>query len=179
MPTSNSVTHTKTNAVNNAEPVKPWHRHFWPWFIIALLGTVVVASFITLGIAIHFDDSVVRDNYYKEGLAINQEKKLDERARAANISAQMTIEQQGIRLDLRGELAQHASQMMLQFIHPLHADNDLTVTLTEVIDGTFIGNLPRPLHGHWVIDLQPAPTSTWRLRSRIDLDSSKTFSLQP
>lgn len=171
------------DSVKNVEPVKPWHREFWPWFIVALLGSVVIASFITLGIAIYFDDSVVRDNYYKEGLAINQEKKLDERARTANISAQLTFEGQGIRLDLRGKLGEHSPQysagMTLQFIHPLHADNDLTVALTEVVDGTFIGKLSRPLHGHWDLDLQPTQASTWRLRSRIDMDAAHTFALQP
>lgn len=176
-----------TDTTRNVVPPQPWHREFWPWFIVALLGTVVVASFITLGIAIHFDDSVVRDNYYKEGLAINQEQKLDARARAAKIYAQLTFEQQGIRLDLHSAAAmpllqntsQYVSQLSLQFIHPLHADNDLTVTLTEVVAGTFIGKLPQPLHGHWDIDVQPARASTWRLRSRIDMDSSKTFALQP
>ncbi len=175
------------DTLRHVEPAKPWHREFWPWFIVALLGMVVVASFITLGIAIHFDDSVVRDNYYKEGLAINQEQKLDERARTEKISAQLTFEQQGIRLDLRGvavasranHAAQQASKMTLQFIHPLHADNDLTVTLTEVVDGTYIGTLPQLLHGRWDIDLQPAQASTWRLRSRIDMDAAKTFTLQP
>lgn len=30
----------------------PWYKQFWPWFLIALPGSVVIASFITIGIAV-------------------------------------------------------------------------------------------------------------------------------
>ncbi|MEE4217700.1 MAG: FixH family protein [Xanthomonadales bacterium] len=46
---------------------KPWFREPWPWIIIGLLGTVVIASFITLWIAMSNPDAlVVRDSEYKE-----------------------------------------------------------------------------------------------------------------
>ena len=37
----------------------PWYRHFWPWFIIALLGMAVTASLYTLFIASQGNDSLV------------------------------------------------------------------------------------------------------------------------
>ena len=46
---------------------------FWPAFIVALPATTVVAGISTLIIANNVKDSPVSDNYYKEGLAINQE----------------------------------------------------------------------------------------------------------
>jgi len=30
----------------------PWYKQFWPWFIIALPASAVIASFITLWLAI-------------------------------------------------------------------------------------------------------------------------------
>ena len=39
----------------------PWYKHFWPWFIIVLLGTVVTASMFTLHLASQGDDSLVLD----------------------------------------------------------------------------------------------------------------------
>jgi hypothetical protein len=30
---------------------KPWYRHFWPWFIIGLLGASVSASLYTVYLA--------------------------------------------------------------------------------------------------------------------------------
>ena len=38
---------------------KPWYKQFWPWFIIALPLTSVVASFLTLWIAVTQPDHEV------------------------------------------------------------------------------------------------------------------------
>lgn len=37
----------------------PWYKQFWPWFIIALPASVVVASFFTLWLAITNPDPIV------------------------------------------------------------------------------------------------------------------------
>lgn len=49
-----------------------WYRQFWPWFLIVLPGTVVVASLITVYIAVTHQDPLVDGNYYKHGLTINE-----------------------------------------------------------------------------------------------------------
>jgi len=44
----------------------PWYRQFWPWFIIALPASAVIASFISLWLAIsHPDQLVVNDEEYQ------------------------------------------------------------------------------------------------------------------
>lgn len=54
----------------------PWYKQFWPWFIIALPASVVVASFFTLWLAISNPDPlIVDDNEYrrlKSGLKAQQ-----------------------------------------------------------------------------------------------------------
>ena len=40
----------------------PWYKQFWPWFIIALPASVVVASFFTLWLAISNPDQLVVDD---------------------------------------------------------------------------------------------------------------------
>ena len=53
---------TSVNAIN-----LPWYRQFWPWFIIALPMTAVIASFITLWLAIsHPDHLVVEEDEYQQ-----------------------------------------------------------------------------------------------------------------
>jgi uncharacterized protein len=37
----------------------PWYRHFWPWFIIAMLSSAVAGSFISLYFALHTSDVVL------------------------------------------------------------------------------------------------------------------------
>ena len=44
---------------------QPWYRQFWPWFIIALPASAVIASFFTLWLAISNPDQlVVSDGQY-------------------------------------------------------------------------------------------------------------------
>lgn len=38
---------------------QPWHRQFWPWFLIALPAISVIFSFATLYIAVSGADEVV------------------------------------------------------------------------------------------------------------------------
>ena len=44
---------------NEQEDTKPWYRQFWPWFIIALPASAVVAGLTTLWIAVQTTDSLV------------------------------------------------------------------------------------------------------------------------
>lgn len=39
----------------------PWHREPWPWIIIGLLGSAIVASLVTLWIAVTNPDHLVVD----------------------------------------------------------------------------------------------------------------------
>ena len=51
---------------------KPWWQYGHVWLIIAGPAAVIVAGFITLGIAIGTPDQVIADDYYKRGLDINK-----------------------------------------------------------------------------------------------------------
>ena len=55
------------------EDTEPWYRQFWPWFIIMLPASVVVAGLSTWYIAHRHADDLVVDEYYKSGLAINRQ----------------------------------------------------------------------------------------------------------
>ncbi len=39
----------------------PWFKQFWPWFIIALPASAVIASFFTLWLAVSNPDHLVVD----------------------------------------------------------------------------------------------------------------------
>ena len=61
----------KSNQQQNGEQapvvIEPWYKQFWPWFIIALPASVVIASFFTLYLAISNPDHLVvtDDEYYE------------------------------------------------------------------------------------------------------------------
>ncbi len=49
----------------NNEQAKPWYKQFWPWFLIALPGSVVIASFITIAIAVENAPQITRHDIGK------------------------------------------------------------------------------------------------------------------
>jgi len=42
-----------------SSPPAPWYRHFWPWFLIAMLSSAVIGSFVSLYFAVHTSDVVL------------------------------------------------------------------------------------------------------------------------
>ena len=49
------------------EQLIPWYRQFWPWFIIALPAAAVIASFVSLWLAVtHPDPLVVTEDEYRQ-----------------------------------------------------------------------------------------------------------------
>jgi hypothetical protein len=67
------------------EQLIPWYRQFWPWFIIALPASAVIASFISLWLAVSNPDQlVVTDDEYrrlkselKAQLPVNENKRAE------------------------------------------------------------------------------------------------------
>ena len=64
--------------------VTPWYRQAWPWFLISLPATAVVAGLITFYLAARGWDGPVANDYYKQGLAINEELTRSNRASLAS-----------------------------------------------------------------------------------------------
>lgn len=58
-------------ATDDTNPV--WYRQFWPWFLIALPGVVVISSLVYVYLAVQNQDPVVDGNYYQHGLTINEQ----------------------------------------------------------------------------------------------------------
>jgi len=61
-----------TNTPQQSTQPPAWWRFGHVWLVIAGPALVVVASFITLYLAISRPDPVVDDDYYRKGLEINR-----------------------------------------------------------------------------------------------------------
>lgn len=57
---------------NDLVPSPAWWRHGYVWLVVAGPFIVVVASFITLYLAIITADDLVDENYYQKGLQLNR-----------------------------------------------------------------------------------------------------------
>lgn len=139
----------------------PWYRQFWPWFLIALPGTVVVVSFHLLYTAYKHSDDLVVDQYYKVGLAINRQLERKERAEALSLAAQFTITNQQVTARLDGPVT--AGTLEMTFSHPMEADRDFSIPLQRVGPGIYNGQLTARVAERWHWILSDGAGNEWRL----------------
>ncbi|MBQ1837053.1 MAG: FixH family protein [Neisseriaceae bacterium] len=114
----------------NKETPRPWYKEPWTWGLMAGPAIVVVAGFITLGYALSVKDTLVTDDYYKEGKNIVLEMERDKTAAQHHLSAQVYIQpnSDGAMIILDGEY-DTTQKLTLTFFHNLQ-ENDLKVELT-------------------------------------------------
>ena len=169
------------------EGTKPWYRQFWPWFIIALPASVVVAGITTVFIAFDNADSLVDDNYFSEGLAINMRLEQDQLAEQMGISAAITWDAQTGEMMLKlstlstdsqiTDELQNADMMELQLLHPAQQDMDQQLQMMRVAPGYFRVSLDRPLNQRYYLRVAPLPDRQWRLSGEMDFKEQATVTL--
>jgi hypothetical protein len=144
---------------------KPWYRQFWPWFLIALPGSVVIAGFTTLYIANIHSDDLVADDYYKNGLAINRVLEKNAKAQALGIKAKLhfshVAETWDVEVQITGIAAGGALNLSLS--HPLEADQDFDVQLIQTEADIYKASLPHPIAAHWHWIIESKGSAPWRL----------------
>ena len=145
--------------------VLPWYREPWPWLLMAGPAAVVVAGFATLWIAISSSDGLVADDYYKQGLAINQTLQREALAVQNGYHASAQFADDGRQIKLRLEASTGASlpdTLQLRVVHPTRAGRDGLVMLRKTADGLYSGVGPALTEGRWMLILQDQQ-SMWRL----------------
>ncbi len=145
---------------------EPWYRQFWPWVLILLPASVVVASLYTLYLANRHADDLVVDEYYKNGLAINRQLERKQRAEARGISTTLLFSDGFVTAVITGEVTDPQLQLLLS--HPLEADRDFAVPLVQIEPGTYRGSLPHPVIPRWHWTLQQLGPEGWRLDGSVD-----------
>lgn len=142
---------------------RPWYREPWPWFLISLPATAVIAGLATVWIAYRSADGLVVGDYYKAGLAINQTLERDELARKLDLSASTQIVDTTMQLDLAGRLDAFPSSLKVHVAHPTRQGADQILDLSHAGNGHYRGTLSSALaDGKWLIQVEDLETS-WRL----------------
>ena len=166
--------------ISDRQHKQPWHKQFWPWFLIALPGVVVIASIVTIYIAVSGRDSLVKDDYYKDGLAINAAIDRDKTAARRHIAATLTLDaHNNAALELRGDLRTPPAQLLLQFIHPMRDSADLRIAAAHVGANHYRSQLPHAIDGRWYIEISDPLDSSWRLRQPITVALAQPLSITP
>jgi hypothetical protein len=139
----------------------PWYREPWPWVLIALPLSAVIAGIATLIIAIQHPDALVAEDYYKQGLTINRVLERESRAQALGLSAQAMISDERIRIILVGA-ADLPGTVVMRFTHPTRAGEDRNIVLEAIANGSYEGVMPPMASGRWRVRAED-DQSIWRL----------------
>jgi hypothetical protein len=161
----------------------PWYRCFWPWFIVVLLGTSVAGSIATAVIAISGRDALVRDDWYRDGMAVNRRIEREARAGALGISASGRLDwvTGEVRLELAGDGVADLPTLAFELSHPTRSQHDALLQLQRGDDGVFRGSLERPPSGRrFYARLEPGNEQPeWRIGGSVVLADGQTFILEP
>lgn len=156
---------------------RPWYKQRWPWFLIAGPGIVVIAGFITLWMAIDSDDGLVTDDYYKQGLTVNQRMQRDHQASSMGLHADVMRSGLGIRLLLSADASVNLpEEIVLRLAHPTRAGMDQAVAMKVEGQGFYSGKLSSEIAGRWLVSIED-PAKQWRLQGEWLADSDAPLRL--
>lgn len=150
--------------LDNHASEEPWYKQFWPWFLIFLPLSAVVAGITTIFIAQNNAVALVSDNYYKDGLAINQNKLLEKNAIELGITADLLVTNGSsiCTIQLTGK-HNNPSEITLTLLHPTLANLDQKIQLPKISNNVYQLDCTLPIKGKWYISITN-PTRTWKIK---------------
>lgn len=146
----------------------PWRQPI-VWLMLVLVGAVVVGSVIMLVVAGDGDPiDPVPDKVQRTGQAQQADLGPDARAAQRNLAAIVRIDDEHGYVEVlpvSGDFDRNVD-LSLRLHHPVHAEQDLSLTLAATDTGWRAEG--KPAIGHdWLIQLEPASGDIWRLRGRM------------
>lgn len=150
-------------STNNDHDVKPWYKQAWPWFIISIPATSIVLGVNMFYLAHTTNNSLVVDDYYKQGKAINQRIERDNNATRLGLSALISTSDEGVLLQLESKMAVDSRDidwpdaLAMRWIHVTQAHKDGATSLQHLGQGRYLSpSVTLPDNGRWRIHVQPA-----------------------
>ena len=121
---------------------------------------VIIASLASAWMAVKSDDGIVAQDYYKQGLLINQRLKHAAPDPEPRLGAVITVTAGGeVRVHMEG-LANAPPSLRLKLAHPATESHPESVILKRGADGDYVGALPEQTPGRWIVTLE---ADGWRL----------------
>jgi len=150
------------------EDTLPWYRQFWPWFLIFLPASAVVAGLYTLYIAIQSQDSLVVDKGKSIGEATEQALLSERRAMDLGLSADLDINLETGLVVARlsaSEYIEPPVSLQLQLSHPAFQHRDISIQMARSLpdaegNATWSGHFASVPDGRWYVVMR---SGEWRL----------------
>lgn len=156
---------------------QPWYKERWPWLLMIGPAVVVVAGVITLWLAVKSNDGLVTDDYYKQGMTVNQSIHRDKFAGELGLHGDLMRADLNVRLLLTADKdAGLPQELVLKLAHPTRAGLDQLVKMKLEGQGFYTGALAENVAGRWLVSIED-PAGNWRLQGEWLSDSAEPFRL--
>lgn len=158
------------------EDILPWYRYGWPWFLISIPLISVGLGSVMLYLALTANNSLVVDDYYKEGKAYNLRIERDRAASLLKLNAVVTSNSEGLVVqlsqadseDLPASLVSDAQRIRelyvmletlhVRWVHVTQAERDGEADLQFIGGGRYIAQGSfLPEQGKYRLHIQPRP----------------------
>lgn len=146
-----------------------WYQEPFVWLVILFPTLAVVGGMITIYIAMNFRDNLVEEDYYEQGLAINQVLQQDKAANHHHVQATLHFnpEQKILNVYLKTQAGSPLPEhLLVNFSHSIHEELDQQVVLPRIADDTYQGSLSELTAGLWHIQVS---ADDWRLIKSLTL----------
>jgi hypothetical protein len=151
------------------QDIKPWYRQFWPWFLICLPASAVIASLYTVSLAVRTTDSLVVSSDDGMDVVARRHLAAERRAQALGLGATIAFNLQSgaIVATLKAESnVDWPTSLDLLLSHPAFARRDRTIALTRSLpdesgNPTWSGHFVDVPGGRWYLVLEDG--DAWRL----------------
>lgn len=145
----------------------PWFKMPIMWLLIGIPASSVVAGIFFITLAVSGKDSLVRDNYYKDGLAINEELAWDKKAASLDVRMRLTTnaDQSELHAFIDNSRAELPNLLHVKFSHPTLKEQDQDALLQRKPNSNeYAGSLEHPLNARFYIQIE-ATEQEWRVRN--------------
>ena len=155
------------------ENIKPWYKQFWPWYLMFLPASAVVAGITTVVIAVKNQDDMVVDNYYKQGLAINRVLSAQQQAASMNLKARATMNSDTGKLTIAFAGNRDIDETVrLLLVHSTLSELDRELSLGKTRNNVYEVSAGSIQPGRWNMILESAD-ETWRLNASVKLPATQ------
>jgi len=165
-----------TDTVDN----KPWYKHPWLWFLIAIPVVSVTLSFTMLFVALDNKDSEVEGDWRKNKKAIQENFNRENYASALSINALLSVNgnQLTVKISSPYPLDKDAlpKQLNVIFSHPTHENKDLRLVLNQQNNGDYQTTIGQEISGRYYLDVN---TTVWRLKETIEMPLVAPLTVKP
>ena len=147
----------------------PWYKQFWPWFIICIPLSAVIMGVVMITLAIEGKDPLVREDWYKDGMAINQRLDKRHKARDANLKAFISFDnaQNILTIQVNNLDTAQEPSLHLELVHPTLSNRDIKTELYKTPDNNYFAKLNTTPQGHYYA-LISSDQGEWEIESRVN-----------